>query len=134
MYGWVNKVLMACLIPDVNDVYFVEGKLQLSVLPQGCGHQLKKIIVCGFEGTQSGLEVLFLRDLLLISANIEMMVIKWKSGLRNLIRDASDEFVTKTLSNARKRSKKAVGNDIISTVNGKRLKFARKSHSLNWKG
>lgn len=98
----------ACLIPDVNDVYFVEGKLQLSVLPQGCGHQLKKIIVCGFEGTQSGLEVLFLRDLLLISANIEMMVIKWKSGLRNLIRDASDEFVTKTLSNARKRSKKAV--------------------------
>ncbi|KAH0699796.1 hypothetical protein KY284_014011 [Solanum tuberosum] len=98
----------ACLIPVVNDVYSVEGKLQLSVLPRGCGHQLEKIRVCGFEGTQSGLEVLFLRDLLLISANIEMMVIEWRSGLQNSIRDASVEFVAKTLSNVCKRSKKAV--------------------------
>ncbi|MCD9558361.1 hypothetical protein HAX54_015707 [Datura stramonium] len=97
-----------CFIPVVNDVSSVGGKFRLSALSKEWGLHLKKIRVCGFEGMRSGLEVLFLRDLLLISANLEMMAIEWRSGHENSIRDASDEFVAESLRNVRTLSKNAV--------------------------
>ncbi|KAM3362463.1 putative F-box/LRR-repeat protein [Capsicum galapagoense] len=98
-----------CFVPVVHDVYSVGGKFQLSMLSKDWGLNLKKVRVCGFEGMRSGLEVLFLRDLLLVSANLEEMIIEWRrSGHRNSIPDPSDDFVTESLLNVRGRSKNAV--------------------------
>ncbi|PHT90700.1 hypothetical protein T459_05813 [Capsicum annuum] len=98
-----------CFVPVVHDVYSVGGKFQLSMLSKDWGLNLKKVKVCGFEGMRSGLEVLFLRDLLLVSANLEEMVIEWRrSGHQNSIPDPSDDFVTESLLNVRGRSKNAV--------------------------
>ncbi|XP_009801341.1 putative F-box protein At1g49610 [Nicotiana tabacum] len=99
----------ACFIPIVYDVYSVGGRCQLSMLSKNCGLHLKKIRICCFEGMRSGQEVLFLRDLLLVCANLEEMVIEWRSGHQNSsIRDASDEFVAESLLMVQKRSRNAV--------------------------
>ncbi|MCD7456004.1 hypothetical protein HAX54_030431 [Datura stramonium] len=116
-----------CFIPVVNDVYSVGGKFQLSMLSKDWGLHLKKIRVCGFEGMRSGQEVLFLRDLLLISANLEMMVIEWRSGHQNSIRDASDEFVAESLLNVRRLSKNA-SSSCIEERNLQNLDFSSRRH------
>ncbi|XP_060194692.1 putative F-box/LRR-repeat protein At5g54820 [Lycium barbarum] len=97
-----------CFIPGLNNCFSTRGMSRLSMLPQDWGVHLKKIRICGFEGMRSGQEVLFLCDLLLISANLEIMVIEWRAGHHNPTSDESDEFVTESLISVQRRSKNSM--------------------------